>query len=98
MQTGIGVVLVIDVIEVAVVAVTVAVTVRVAVAGVEGCCALVDEEVEEGFCKELLAPLVEAPFDATVVNNEFELPGLVLKAEVLPTRDKLFPPNPSAPI
>jgi hypothetical protein len=67
--------------------------VAVAAVGVEGCCAIV-EELKEGFCKELLAPVVEAPLDATVVNNEFELPGLVLEAEVLPAREKLFPPNP----
>lgn len=64
--------------------------VKVDAVGVEGCCALV-EEIEEGFCDELLAPIVEAPLDARGVNNEFELPRLVLEAKVLP-------PNPSEPI
>jgi hypothetical protein len=62
---------------------------------VKGSC----EFVEEGFCNELLAaPVDDAPFDATVVNNEFELPGLVLETEVLRARERLFPPNPSESI
>lgn len=60
--------------------------VAVVAVGVEGCCAIV-EELKERVCKELLAAVVEAPLDATVVNNEFELLGLVLEAEVRPDRD-----------
>jgi hypothetical protein len=60
--------------------------------GVEGCCEFA-EEMEEGFCNELLAPVVEPPFDATVVNNALEMLGLFLEAEVLPDRERLLPPN-----
>jgi hypothetical protein len=68
------------------------VAVGVAVGGVVVAIAARVEEVEEGFCKELLAPVGDAMTYFSVDNIEIELLVLevVLYAEVLSDRDRLL--------